>query len=214
MEDKAKQLILEFKNNRANLHSEEDVRSGFATVLTELSRAMKFDLQLTGHEVASAHGGSADSVYQNVIFEYKAPQKFNTQNGINEATHGRNSEITDRGLFHYLVNFTLDESPHYTDKEFLESLKSKIGVGFDGYKFVFCRFLDGTEEIELYDSNKTSNFGSLKSKAALKFDIDIITDFDVGMKKLLLVLRSTTRYRLSGLTLLSKFGPTSSFFSA
>lgn len=209
MEDKAKKLILEFKTNRASLHSEEDVRSGFATVLTELSRAMKFDLQLTGHEVASAHGGSADSVYQNVIFEYKAPHKFNTTNGINEAVYGRNSEITDRGLFHYLVNFTLDESSHYTDKEFIESLKSKIGVGFDGYKFVFCRFLDGTEEIELYDPNKTSNFGSLNTKGKLVFDVDVVSDFDIGMKKLLLVLRSTTRYRLSGSTLLTKFGPSS-----
>lgn len=210
MEDKARQLIQDFKNNRPNLHKEEDVRSGFATVLTELSRAMKFDLWLTGHEVVSAHGGSADSVYANVIFEYKAPKKFNNQSGVNEALFGRTSEITDRGLFHYLVNFTLDEDPHYSDKEFINSLKSKIGVGFDGYKFVFCRYIDDSNEIELYDSNKTSNFGSISSKAKLKFDIDVVDDFDVGMKKLLLILRSTTRFRLSGKTLLMKFGPSSS----
>lgn len=209
MENKAKELIAEFKSKRSTLHSEEDVRSGFATVLTELSRAMKFDLQLTGHEVTSAHGGAADSVYANVIFEYKSPNKFHTTNGRDEAVYGRSTELTDRGLFHYLINFTLDETAHHTPDSFLTSLKSKIGVGFDGFKFIFCRFLDGKEEIDLYDPNKTSNFGSLPTKANLNFEVDLIEDFDIGIKKLLLILRSTTRFRLAGSTLLTKFGPNS-----
>lgn len=208
MNSNAKKLITEFVTTRDSLHKEEDVRAGFATVLKELSSVMGFDLQLTGHEVVSAHGGSADSVYNNVIFEYKSPHKFNTQHGIDEAVFGRTTSITDRGLFHYLINFTLDENSNY-DEEFLASLKSKIGVGFDAYKFVFCRFIDSEDEIELYCKDKTSEFGKINSKAKLKFEVDVVDDFYAGLKKLLLILRSTTRYRLSGKTLLAKFGPSS-----
>lgn len=209
MNSMQKDLIQIFINDRSSLKKEEDVRASFSTVLKQLSQAMGFNLQLTGHEVVSAHGGSADSVYDNVIFEYKAPKKFNNQKGIDEALYGRLNSVTDRGLFHYLINFALDEASNYDD-EFLTLLKSKIGVGFDGYKFVFCRFIDSTDEIDLYYKNKTSEFGSVNAKAKVMFDVEILDDFDAGMKKLLLVLRSTTRHRLSGKTLLDKFGPSSS----
>jgi hypothetical protein len=208
MNSNAQKLINDFVTTRDSLHKEEDVRAGFTTVLKELSSVMGFDLQLTGHEVVSTHGGSADSVYNNVIFEYKSPHKFNTKHGIDEAVFGRSTSLTDRGLFHYLINFTLDENSNYDD-EFSASLKSKIGVGFDGYKFVFCRFIDSEDEIELYCKDKTSEFGKINSNAKLKFEVDEVDDFYAGLKKLLLVLRSTTRYRLSGKTLLTKFGPSS-----
>lgn len=204
-----KEIISDYLTKRSAFNKEEDVRANFSTVLTELSHAIGFNLNLTGHEVVSAHGGSADSVYDNVVFEYKSPMKFNTQHGIDEAVYGRTTEITDRGLFHYLVNFSLDENSRYSDEEFLASIKLKIGVGFDGYKFVFCRFVDSESKINLYEKHKTNSFGKISTSQPLKFDVEVIDDFNVGMKKLLLVLRSTTRFRLSGKTLLSKFGPSS-----
>ena len=175
MNNNAKKLIEEFIINRTSLQKEEDVRSSFATVLKELSTAMGFNLQLTGHEVISAHGGSADSVYDNVIFEYKAPKKFNLQNGINEALYGRINSVTDRGLFHYLVNFALDEASGYDD-EFLALLKSKIGVGFDGYKFIFCRFIESDSEINLYFKDKTREFGSISTSFKVAFDVEIVDE--------------------------------------
>lgn len=203
-------LINTYQINQINLKKEEDVRESFTHLIRSISDAAGFSLRFNGHEVVSAYGGSADSVFDNVIFEYKAPKKFKTKNGIEEALYGRTTEGTDRGLFHYLVNFSLDDSKGLTNKEFVEILKSKVGVAFDGFKFVLARFVDFDDKINLYDNLKTKKFPkNIEVTQNVRFLIEECDDFDGGIKKLILILRSTHRSKLSGYVLLQKFGPQS-----
>ena len=84
-------------------------------------------------------GGRADSIYSNLYFEFKKPNKFRTKKGISEALDGRDEK--DRGLKHYLVNFTIDDSQNTDNDYFKDLLKNRVGVGFDGSKFIFARYL-------------------------------------------------------------------------
>ena len=204
------ELINQYIANQIILKKEEDVREGFTHLIRSISDVAGFSLKFNGHEVVSAFGGSADSVFDNVIFEYKAPNKFRTKKGIDEALYGRTTEITDRGLFHYLVNFSLDEAKGITNEEFVDILKDKVGVAFDGYKFVFARFVESDQATNLYDDLKTKEFPkNISVSQHVKFLIEPCDDFESGIKKLILILRSTHRSKLSGSILLQKFGPES-----
>lgn len=200
-------IITKFKDNSLSSKNEEDVRIHTNIFLDNISEFYGLNKTVSS-EVSSIQGGRADSIYSDIIFEFKKPKKFKTQNGIDEAIFGRDDK--DRGLYSYLVNFSLEELAKGDDEYFEQILLSKVGIGFDGKTFVFYRYKKSNESINLLVNKKTKKFPKrIDNKRNLSYEIEIITDFDLGIKKLLLFLRSTKRKRLSSENLLQSFSSNS-----
>lgn len=208
MDKNFKQYIDDYKIKSDKFKSEEDVRIGTNIFLEILSGKLNFNLNTEGHEVTSVYGGRADSVYTDIIVEYKKTNKFCTQNGISEAIDGRNNK--DHGLKHYLINFTLEECKKGNDKIFIHNLLNKVGIGFDGKIFIIGRYIVTDKEIDIFEPNKTSDFPScISTKQKIKFIYEVIEDLELGFKKMILLLRSTSRKILSSKNLIKEFGPQS-----
>lgn len=200
-------ILEKFKKNCFDAKNEEDVRIYTNILLDNLSNYYGLNKK-TINEVSSVQGGRADSIYSDIIFEFKTPGKFNSQKGIDEAIYGRDNK--DRGLFTYLVNFSLEELGKGDASYFDYILLSKVGIAFDGNVFVFFRYKENLTETELFIKRKTKTFPSgISSKRHLSYEIEIVEDFDLGVKKLLLFLRSTKRKRLSSENLLDSFSSSS-----
>lgn len=200
-------LITKYKQKFNNCKTEEDVRVETNILLVELSKHIDVKIERT-NEVTSIRGGRADGIYNNVIFEYKEPKKFNFAKGIEEALQGRDEK--DRGLFHYLINFSLDELPINADNEsFIYILESKVGVGFDGKSFIFSRFVrNQNSKIKIFHNKKTKKISkNISEDQQLDFEYEVIDDLSIGIKKLSLLLRSTDRKRLSSRELSNSFAP-------
>ena len=131
------QIIDKFKKSSLSSKNEEDVRIATNIFIDGATSFYGLSKQISS-EVSSIQGGRADSIYSNIIFEFKTPKKFTSQKGVDEAIHGR--DISDRGLFNYIVNFSLEELSKGNNEQFESTLLSKIGVGFDGKSFVFFRY--------------------------------------------------------------------------
>ena len=200
-------LAIKFKESCKKAKGEEDIRIATNIFLDDLTPLFNIKKNISS-EVTSLHGGRADSIYSDIIFEFKAPKKFNNQKGINEAIYGRDEK--DRGIFHYLVNFSLEQINKSDNEYFKYILSSKVGVGFDGKKFIFCRFKKSDYEININHSYKTKALPlQISEKQKLEFEFEIIENFDLGLKKLLLFIRSTKRKILSAENLLLSFSSTS-----
>jgi hypothetical protein len=186
--------------------TEEDVRAETNMFLRVSCDAFGISLRDSGHEVTSFYGGRADSMYSDVIIEYKAPGvNLNSTKGYNEVIYGRDAR--DHGLFHYLINFSL-ENAHNNNEMFLKLLKDRVGVGFNGRTFIFARFVDSAKTTLLYDEGKTKTFpDEITTAQRVDFQTEVIDDIDIGFKKLMLYLRSTSRKILSSQSILELFGP-------
>ncbi len=196
-----------FKESCDIAKNEEEIRIATNIFINSLSTLFNLNI-ITSSEVTSLKGGRADSIYQDIIFEFKTPKKFKNQKGINEALYGRDDK--DRGLFHYLVNFTFENTKIPDDEYFKYILTTKVGIGFDGSKFIFCRFKKADTLIQIKDSYKTKDFpNDISEKQNLTFEIEIVDNFELGIKKFLLFARSTNRKVLSAENLLSSFSSTS-----
>lgn len=207
MQVNIEEIIEKFKENSFNSISEEDVRIHTNIFLDSLASFYGLKKKVIS-EVSSVQGGRADSIYSDIIFEFKKPNKLNNQSGVNEAINGRDER--DRGLFSYLVNFSIEELGKGDDEYFEQILLSKVGIAFDGKTFVFFRYKKDIENIELFIKSKTKRMPKgIKSNRALSTEIEIVKDFNLGVKKLLLFLRSTKRKRLSSENLLLSFSSNS-----
>lgn len=200
-------IITKFKDKSLSSKTEEDVRLNTHLFLESISDFYGLNKTFSS-EVSSLQGGRADSIYSDVIFEFKIPKKFKSKVGVDEAIFGRDEK--DRGLYSYLVNFSLDELGKGDGEYFEQILLSKVGVAFDGKTFIFFRYKKCSELIDLVSYKKTKKFPKhIQSKRELTYEIEKITDFDLGVKKLLLFIRSTKRKRLSSENLLQSFSSTS-----
>ena len=201
------EIINKLKKDCKNSRNEEEIRLSTNIFLENISELFNITFNKAS-EISSLHGGRADSIYSNIIFEYKTINKFKNNKGRNEALYGRNDK--DRGLFDYLVNFSLDDSIKGDDKHLNKVINSKVGVGFDGSKFIFCRFKKSKNQINIFNENKTNKFPEYISKEQnLEFEVEVIDDIDLGIKKLLLFIRSTERKFLSAENLSLSFSGSS-----
>ena len=146
-------IIDKFKTNCKSAKSEDDVKREINIFVNGVNEHYNLDIQ-SSNERTSIHGGRADSIYNDVIVELKKLKLFKTKEGVNESLWGRDEK--DHGLYHYLINFSLDNC-HNDELLFLNLLTSKVGVGFDGDKFVFCRFKKSENGTKLEDE-KTKKF--------------------------------------------------------
>lgn len=195
-------IIDKFKTNCKSAKSEDDVKREINIFVNGVNEHYNLDIQ-SSNERTSIHGGRADSIYNDVIVELKKLKLFKTKEGINESLWGRDEK--DHGLYHYLVNFSLDNC-HNDEILFQNLLTSKVGVGFDGDRFVFCRFKKSEKGIKLEDK-KTKKFPKKFKNITfpVEFEISEVLDFDSGVKRLLLYVRSTNRMQLTSENLCNVF---------
>lgn len=201
-----------FKQQCLAANNEEEIRVAGNIFISTICQ----QFGLTGNihnEIHSVYGGRADSIYSNILFEYKKPNHFRTNDGIEEALRGRKKSKTDRGLFHYLINFSLEQSSD-DDLLFENLLLSKVGIAFDGSTFVFCRFKKSRTTINLIDKNKTKSIpDSIQRIRNLEFETTIIKDIDSGIRRTILYIRSTDRKMLTSDCLLESFSAKSKITS-
>jgi hypothetical protein len=195
-------IVETLKSSCKTAKNEEDIRVATQIYIYELTKILGIQNQ-RANEVTYVYGGRADSVYQNLIFEFKGPKKFNSQAGIDQALFGRDEN--DRGLFHYLVNSTLEDETVVDDESFMQVISSKVGIAFDGNVFIFVRFKSAMDEISMHDGTKTKWIKQISKIQPLSFEIDKSSDFDSGIRKLSLLARSTKKKLLSADTLLESF---------
>lgn len=144
--EKAERYSTFLKSELRHAETEEDVRVATITFLKKLTQEMGVNVKVLNEKVVLT-GGRIDSLFDNIIFEFKRPNYFYTQKGIDEAVDGRKQQ---GGLTEYLISVALDESASLED--FRNHLSTKIGVAFDGKAFVFVRYVaDANSEIELTD---------------------------------------------------------------
>lgn len=60
----------------ANAKSEDDIKAAVALLINSLNNSIELKKLSHHHEVTSSHGGRADSIYSNIIFEYKKLDTF------------------------------------------------------------------------------------------------------------------------------------------
>jgi len=203
--------IQKYKAKAMIFENEEDVRSGTNAFLKSTLEIFGVEKRNIHSEVVSAYGGRADSIYSDVIIEYKRPQTDITKDaGQREAVYGRGAQ--DNGLKDYLVKFALEESPN-DQAGFLAALLDKVGVGFNGRAFIFARFVPSKETYDIIDPNNPTKFKdfpkTIEKRQYVHLRLETELDLDAGMKRLLLYMRSTGRERMSSKTILKRFGPQS-----
>lgn len=200
------QIIEKFKSSCKVAKSEDDVKREINLFVDRVNEHYQLEIKFS-NERTSIHGGRADSIYNDVIVELKKLKLFKNKEGVNESLWGRDEK--DHGLYHYLINFSLDTC-HNTDSLFVNLLTSKVGVGFDGNNFVFCRFKKSDKGSKLEDG-KTKKFPTIfKNKVfPVEFETSEVLDFDNGVKRLLLYIRSTDRMQLTSENLCNVFSSSS-----
>ena len=150
-------------------------------------------------------GGKTDATFQNISFEYKKENHFSTQRGIDEALYGRRNK-KDRGLYHYLLN---NADIHEGDDEelIINKILSGVGVGFDGVRFLFARFVLATQKEEI-DITKTDV--DFNPSLPIRFFYEE-ESFDSGLKKLALLLKQQEKISLNKKNLISFINPQKTF---
>ena len=199
-----KTIISEFRQSCVNARSEDDIKRGCNIFFYNIGELFNININ-TDNERTSIHGGRADSIYNDVIFELKKLNLFSKSNqkGIDEAIYGRNNK--DHGLFHYLINFSL-ESSNSDVNNFRKLLFNKIGIGFDGMHFVFCRFKDSDGLINIFHKEKTKKIpDDFPHEIRGEFEVSQVFDFENGIKRILLYIRSTKRKVLTSQQLYNSF---------
>ncbi len=184
--------------------SEDDIKVASNIFFNQIGELLGISIS-SHNEITSAYGGRVDSIYNNIYFEYKKLRLFSRAGaeGVREAVYGRNER--DHGLFHYLVNFALEQC-HDDFDLFIHLLTSSVGVGFDGDQFVFCRFKSSIASTNLFHSHKTKRYPSTFPKNVnVTFECSSPYEFTYGVKRILLFLRSTKRKRLSADSLCHSF---------
>lgn len=199
-------IISHFKKSCIKSINEDEIKAACNTFFHDLKELLNIDIR-SNNEKTSIHGGRADSIYNHLYFELKKYKLFDKSKGIEQAIYGRNNK--DHGVFHYLINYSLEDC-HDSSELFKQLLLNKVGICFDGDSFIFCRFKDSpNKEMDLYDEYKTKNYPlSIPHKLNVDFEISERFDFDNGIKRILLYIRSIQRKQLTAKELCETFAST------
>ena len=199
-----KKIEQEFKSNIFN--NEDDIKIHFHSDIVK-PILKKFNPEMANQyksEDVLLSGGRTDATFQNISFELKKDNRFSSDSGINEALYGRDEK--DHGLYDYLISnagiTTMDNKEDMTRK-----LLNGIGVGFDGRKFIFSRFIPSSKKNIL----KTSK---VNIPVELNLNLDFhyeIKDFQSGLKRLFLILKQQDKRALNKKNLLAIINTKSKF---
>jgi hypothetical protein len=89
--EKAEKYSTFLKNEVRHAQTEEDVRLATHTFLKRLTLEMGVNVKILSEKIVLT-GGRIDSLFDNIIFEFKKPNYFSKQKGIDEAIDGRNHQ--------------------------------------------------------------------------------------------------------------------------
>ncbi len=109
--EKAKRYTKMLKDALRGARTEEDVRLGTYTFLQSLTKEMGVNVKAY-HERIVLTGGRIDSLFDNVVFEFKKPGHFDRRAGRAEAIKGRKGK---GGLTEYLVSLAVAETDGLAD---------------------------------------------------------------------------------------------------
>ena len=158
-------------------------------------------------EYSYLFGGRADATFKNIVFEYKKGNYFDSQRGVDEALYGRDEK--DHGLESYLISHSgilLSDS----DDVMVDKLTNNIGIGFDGNKFIYSRYVKNIHCYNEINIEKTKYKGnSIKLPVEFKYEI---LDFDIGIDRLVLILKQRSKIALTKENLINAISPDRSEF--
>ena len=199
-----KKIEQEFKSNIFN--NEDDIKIHFHSDIVK-PILKKFNPEMANQyksEDVLLSGGRTDATFQNISFELKKDNRFSSDSGIKEALHGRDEK--DHGLYDYLISnagiTVMDNTDDITRK-----LLNGIGVGFDGRKFIFARFIPSSKKNLL-------NTSKVNIPVELNLNLDFhyeIKDFQSGLKRLFLILKQQDKRALNKKNLLAIINTKSKF---
>lgn len=201
-----KKSKLEFMSRK--LENEDDIKINFYSDIIQpiLKTVNPKSINQFSSEKRLLSGGRTDASFNNISFEYKKYKHFDRISGINEALFGRKSTKNDHGLYDYLIN-SISINAQDNNQDIEAKILKNIGVGFDGNKFIFCRFLKSNDTMNI----KKSIEGKLKElELKLEFVYEL-KDFDLGLRKLALLLKQQDKMELNKNNLLATINPKSSF---
>jgi hypothetical protein len=113
--EKAERYTGSLKDQLKGAKTEEDIRLATYTFLKELTKEMGVNVKVQNEKILIT-GGRIDSLFDNIIFEFKKPNYFDTPSGIHEAIYGRKEKGNEKGgLVEYLLSIALDESNNMED---------------------------------------------------------------------------------------------------
>lgn len=199
-----KMLEADFKQN--TFCNEDDVKIHFHSdivkpILKEVNPSMIGQYR---SEATLLAGGRADANFQNITLEFKKLGYFDSPRGIEEALFGRDDK--DHGLYDYLISNASIVATD-CDESITRKLMSGIGIGFDGKRFIFARFIRSTQKAQIV-TDKVSV--SIPNPLNLSFYSET-KDFPSGLKRLVLLLKQQDKMALNKQNLLSVINTKSSF---
>ncbi len=197
---------LEHNFKRNTFKNEDDIKIHFHTDIVK-PLLDEFNPQMAGQyrsENVLKAGGRTDATFQNISFELKKEGYFSKKPGVKEALYGRDG--TDHGLYDYIIsNADIDGKDDIDTK--IKKILSGIGVGFDGQKFLFARFIPSPQKEQL-------NTRKVKVDVSEPLNLRFIyeeKDFQTGLKRLVLLLKQTDKMSLSKQTLCAVIHPKSDY---
>ena len=199
-----KKIEQEFKINIFN--NEDDIKIHFHSDIVK-PILKKFNPEVANQyksEDVLLSGGRTDATFQNISFELKRDNRFSSDSGINEALYGRDER--DHGLYDYLISNAGITGIDNTD-DITRKLLNGIGVGFDGRKFIFARFIPSSKKNLL-------NTSKVNIPVELNLNLDFhyeIKDFQSGLKRLFLILKQQDKRALNKKNLLAIINTKSKF---
>lgn len=199
-----KLLEQNFKKNK--FKNEDDIKIHFHSdivkpILLEVNPSMSNEYRSENILLA---GGRTDATFQNIYFELKKLNRFLSNSGIQEALFGRDDK--DHGLYDYILSGA-EIKENDSEEEILNKITKGIGIGFDGDKFIFARFIPSTQKTEL-NTNKINI--NIPYSLNLQFYYEI-KDFSSGLKRLALLLKQQEKRALTKQNILSVINTKSDF---
>jgi len=142
MQTNIENIISKFKQSCSNSVTEEDIRIQTNILLDNLTTFYSLKKKVIS-EVSSVQGGRADSIYSDIIFEFKKPKKFNTQKGIDEAIYGTvysrydyNTETLEKLTDLRIAYIDEKDLVAMSEKELEELSRTMIGGNATGVYYV------------------------------------------------------------------------------
>ena len=197
---------LEKNFNKNVFRNEDDIKIHFhSDIIKPLLEELNPDMigQYKSEENLLA-GGRTDATFQNISFELKKEDYFCSQTGIDEALYGRNNR--DHGLHDYIIA-NADINNNVSAEIITYKLLHSIGVGFDGKKFIFARFIP-TPAVRKIDTSKLKL--KLEEELFVEFYYEI-KSFSAGLKRLALLLKQQDKLALNKKNLIGVINPKSAF---
>lgn len=199
-----KKIEQEFKSKI--FRNEDDIKIHFHSdiikpILQKLNPEMENQYK---SEYNLLSGGRTDATFQSISFEFKKEDKFSNEAGINEALYGRDNK--DHGLYDYLISSAEIDNVE-SEEQIINKILNCIGVGFDGRKFIFARFVPSSKK-------NVINVSKVNIARNLCLNIEFIyeiKDFQSGLKRLALILKQQDKRELNKKNLLEVINTKSKF---